>query len=109
MRAVISYLVDGLTVTEIADDLGTTQDSVRDDLRAIGISISANADLDLVTESVRAQGFNSFHSLVSQNGFLRPIKDQARELGVSRYVLAKFFDAYRRFLADWKQSSSSEG
>lgn len=98
------YFFDGKSISEIAEIDDMLYEDVEADLREGGVSIPPGHDVDAVTAALKVRGYKSFHQFVSQHGFLEPVKDQARRLGVSRYVLSKLYDAYREFI-----SSTSAG
>lgn len=100
MNTLEAYFIDGLDVNEIAKKGDLTVEEVVDSLREAGVGVPHGSTLDSVTAALKAQGFMSFHRFVLHSGALNPIKYQARQIGVSRHVLAKFYDAYRGFLAD---------
>lgn len=103
-RLLERYFVDGLSVPEIAEADNMLCEEVEADLRQGGVSIPPGHAVDAVTAALQSHGYRSFHQFVVQHGFLEPVKDQARRLGVSRYVLSKLYDAYREFI-----SSTSTG
>ncbi len=97
MRTLDHYFINGNTIDEIADIEGTTRAEVVNILRAAGLSIQDDAQADAATEAILESGFYSFQDYVQRKG-LEPLKNQARELGVTRGALAKAHDAFRHYL-----------
>ena len=100
MNAIDKYFKLGLSISLIAEEEGVNPKEIRSRLRNEGISIPVGAELDVVTEALQDRGYTSFHDFVTKNGFYAPIKDQAKELEVSRHVLGKLYEAYRTYVSD---------
>lgn len=104
MRTLDHYFFNGNTVDEIAEIEGSDRATVISTLREAGLSIQDDAQADAATEAILDSGYYSFQDYVQRRG-LEPLKNQARELGVTRGALAKAHDAFRHYL----RSTSSRG
>lgn len=107
MNVLDSYFNDGKTIEEISNEIGVTGDEVRDALRSAGLSVPVGASCDVATSKILARGFKSFRDYVQRIG-LKPIKDQARELGVSRGTLTRTHDAFRSYLQSEQPSGGGD-
>ena len=105
-RALVLYLIEGLPVGKIADDLGESRPTVRQYLRESGLSIRPVNGVylmgrDSVCDAVKRAGFSSFHEFAQARG-LDPLIDQTNLLGISEKALARVYGAYRKLLTSLK-------
>ena len=95
MNVLERYFVHGETIDAIAEDGDRVK--VVTALRTAGLSVPTGASCDVATSAILALGFKSFKDYVQRIG-LKPIKDQARYLGVPRGAITRTHDAFRNYL-----------
>jgi hypothetical protein len=102
----LRYLINGMAVGQIAEDIGSDRASVRGSLKDGGITLRPTDNgyalgRDSVCDAVKRAGYNSFHDFALVRS-LDPITEQATFLSVSERSLARVYNAYRRVLTSLK-------
>lgn len=102
----LNYLIRGMAVGHIAEDMRTDRSSVRGALKEGGITLRPSANgyslgRDTVCDAVKRAAYNSFHDFALVKS-LDPITEQAALLCVSEKSLTRVYNAYRRLLTSLK-------
>lgn len=89
------YLVDGLSVRDIAHEHGVSESRVRAALAEHRINIPPDKIRDEVCEAIAWAGHGSFAGFMRRHK-LKPLADQAEELGVNKNGLQRIYEVVKQ-------------